>query len=493
MSVYDKSGQRIYFQREGSTYGKVYDPETELTAFTAVPANYPHWRKLDYIPDTLEPTLPFIEKIKEYDISDFKHASSIANGNIEPVEITIDMNAQGLEFLMYAIGAPAFSSHTQKIVQTITCIDETSGVDENDYFLLDVVQADNTLKHYLVWFNNGTGSAPSVTGINAANRVEIDISGGDKTANEIALLLETALEALTEITACTVSSANCEITTVVTNGAVLPARNGAASPGFTYSVSTFGSTTYTVTEDLTTALPSFTIHLEQQNNTSAEDIIWDLFGCVIEEITVNVAFGDKIVKYSVTISCPYAVEGNRCTNPPGRKQIATMGSMTALQESASNYIIQEGTTDRTPSTVEKVSLTIKNNVTFQSDISKNYKVEAFAGKRDVSMNIVGTTTEKELFNYWQGAYALSGSDYIPSGASDKLNTEFKLQRDATYDYLQISVYNWLLRDHNFKFVNVDEAVKSVDMSFEDGTADSNGRILDSTTYVSYIDRIVMVV
>ena len=75
-------GQKIYFQREGSTYGKVYDPESDQTAFTAVTATYAHWRKLDIVEDTFELPIPFIEKIKKYDLDAAKHPSAIIDGNI---------------------------------------------------------------------------------------------------------------------------------------------------------------------------------------------------------------------------------------------------------------------------------------------------------------------------------------------------------------------------------------------------------------------------
>ena len=68
--LYDKSGQDIFFQRESDTYGHIYDPEDSgITTWTQIPANYPHWRKLDYITDTFDPIIPMIEKLKIFDIT----------------------------------------------------------------------------------------------------------------------------------------------------------------------------------------------------------------------------------------------------------------------------------------------------------------------------------------------------------------------------------------------------------------------------------------
>lgn len=501
--VYDKSGQRLFFVREESEYGHPYDPEDALTKFTILAVDYPHWRRFDLIPESQDVVVPLIEKLKQYDISDSKHASAIFSGNIEPVEFTIDMSAQGLEFLPTSFGPPAYSSHGQKISQTITTIDETDGVTDGDYFLIDVIDT-NLVKHYAVWFDEqGAGQAkPTITGINATNVLAIDVSGGDKTATEIADLIETALEALDGITSA--DNVAAVITIVPANeGAVIQAHNGAASPGFSYAVTTWGSTTYSIVEALDTNLPSFTIHLEQRNTTTGEDIIWDLFGCVVDSIEVNVNFGGKIVKYSVTFKCPYALENTngRCTNPPPRKLINAFQTMEALKETNDNLLLQEGSTatkndhttgDRTPQTVDSVVLNIANNVTFKGDLSALYGVLAVASKRDITLKIVGATNEKKLLVYYQEKYKQDSGDWIPNSASGRLNTKFKLQRDATYDYINLSFYNWLLKEHNFVFVDVDEAIKSVDITLEDGSSDSNGRIIDGATFVSYIDRTIIV-
>ena len=492
VSIYDKSGQDIHLQRE-TTYGAIYDPESTETVWTKISSDYVHWRKLDYIPDTFDAALPIIEKLKVFDVGDSKHASAIQEGNIEPVEFTISMNAQGLEILMFTIGAPAFSTHNRKIVETISCLGSAS-ISDADYFLIDTIEADDSIKYYAIYFDTqGAEQAkPTISGIHADNVIDVDISAGALSATEVADLVEIELELLAGIT----SADNvAELITIVraNAGSVQPTRDGAAATDFTFNTTTLGSTTYTVTEALTTDLPSFTMHLEQRNATAAENIVWDLFGCVVDSVEVNVAFGDKVVKYSVTIKCPYAIEGDTATNLPGKKLIDGMPAMSSLQEGAAAYIIMDAAVDRTPSTVEKVLLTISNNVKFQPDIAAQYMKKAISTRRDVKLNIVGATHEKELFNWWQEKYKLSGTDYIPNGASGALNSVFKLQRDATYDYVSIAVHSWLLRDHNFSFVNVDDAIKMVDMLFEDGAANASGIMLDATTFVSPIDRILMIV
>lgn len=509
ITSYDKSGQRLFFQRE-TDYGGVYDPETALTPFTVIAADYPHWRRFDKIPEGVDVIVPLIEKIKQYDISDSKHASAIFSGNVEPAEFSIDVSAQALEFLVLSLtgnttgNKPTLTSHKQAMTQIINTVAESGNIVQGDYFLIDLIyDTDDSLTHFAVWMDtvgNGSTGKPTITGIHADNvlAADISVSTPTNTATEIADAIETILE--TKADHVTSADNVAEVITVISKsaGAIQQARNGAASPEFTYSVTTWGSSDYAIPEALDTSTPSFTIHAEQRNATEAEDIVWDLFGCVIETVTVNVNYADKIVTATVDFKCPYALENTngRCTNDPPKKYTNAFPTMSSLKEAASNYLIQEKTTDRTPETVDQVTLTITNNITFRSDLDKAYNILAVAGKRDVTLNIVGVTGEKELFTYWQEAYSYDATEvgWRPTSASTGLlNTKFKLQRDATYDYILISIRNWLLLEHNFHFMNVEEAVKSVDMTFEDGTADSNGRIIDDCDYVSYVDRSVIIV
>lgn len=495
--LYTKIGQRIYFQRE-QAYGEIYDPEAELTAFTSVPDDYPHWRRLDFIPEGVDMMIPFIEKIKGYDLADAKHPSAIFSGNITPQEFTIEMNAMGLEFLLFAIGTPAFSSGTRALIQTIKTLAKAS-ITDNDYFLLDIIVSDN-IEHHLFWFDVTTsGSAPTVTGINASNMHEVAIDGAT-TATDVAVILAGVIDGVSG--AGGASSVDVVTVTNTSNGACQPAHDGEAKTDFIFGVTTFGATNYTVTENTGYTLPSFTMRVEQINSGDAtEDLIYDLFGCVIEEIGVTINFEDKIVKASVVVKCPYALEntthGRADIHPPA-KNIDAFPTMLALKEATDNCLIQAGATatvnstdDLTPKQLEKVLLRIKNNVEFKPDIEKQYMDCAIAGKRDVEMEVTGLTDEKELFNYWQEKFKLSGSDWIPDDMTEKLNTTFRLERDTTYDYILISIYNWMVEEHNFHFVNVDEAVKYIDMKLTDGTADTNGRIIDSMTVVSPIDQCVM--
>ena len=497
---YQRIDQKVYFQRE-VTYGSIYDPETEIAAWTIVPADYAHWRRLDKVPDAVDFTLPFISKDKIYDIGDGKHPSMIASGNIEPQEFTIETVGQTLEFLALAMGHPAYSSHGRVHVENITCVAKSAMTDV-DYFLFDVIDT-NVIKSFCVWFDISTGQvAPTITGINAANRIEVPLDGAADTSTGTADAIKTAINtAAIGITAT--NSGGVLILTHDNSGAVRPAQEGAATTGFSFgNVTTWGATTFTEAEGTGYSLPTFTFQVEQKNAASAEDIVYNLFGCVIESAEILVDFGEKIVKGNFTFKTPYALENSNgiATNVPVLKKIAAFPTMETLKESADNYLVQMPVTvaattmtDLTPKSVERVAIKIVNNIEFKSDIAYRYGQFAIAGKREVSMNIVGFSDEKELFKFWQEAYVANGGDWIPTNATGRLNTKFKLQRNATYDYILMSVYNWLVEEHNLHFQNIDEGIKGVDITLTGSTPDSNGRIIDSMTMVTPADIVILTI
>jgi len=503
MSIYEKAGQKIYFQRE-VTYGSIFDPDAEIEPWVAVDTDYPHWHRLDTIEDSFNVGIPFIEKLRKFDLDAAKHPSGVFDGNYEPIELAFDMTAQALEFLPLSIGAPTVTSSGQAMVQHLKCGSKTNGeIIHESSFIVDVMLTGGTIEHYCFYYDvDGGGAAPDITGLTDYNVLAVS---GATTAASVATIVKNIIDAKTDVSA----EIHAQYTDVVVvtgdiNGAVNQAFElvNEGVTGMQFNIVTYGSTLYTVTEDITTTLPSFTFHIEHRNATSAEDLVYDLFGCVVNSININVAYGDQVALYNVTFKCPYGVSTTRALNPPPKKYIPGYPSMSSMKEAADEYLVQEdglstttGSTlqmiDRTPTQVDSVSLTINNNVEFKGDISKRFKNLACAGKRDITLQIIGNTTEKELFQYFLEAFTNDGTDFYPSNAAGRLNSVWKLQRDATYDYIKITFYNWLMSDHNFSFVSVDDAVKAVDITFIDSNGDSNGRVITGFTFASRVDRTVM--
>jgi len=470
-------------------YGEHYDPEDEHAAWTAISASFPHVIPIDIIKDSFDYDVPKILKEKIYAIGGGKHPTVIANTKQEPVEITFDTQMQSALFLAYAIGSVA-STGTRAEITEITCPAESGNISQGDYFLINGIDGSGE-EHFAVWMDtagDGSTGKPTIAGIAADHVLAANISGSTptSTAIQIATAVQTILDADGAFGAANGGGTLAVVTvTNAANGAVRDARDSGVAPcGISVNVTTQGVSTHTVTENVTVKLPSFTIHIEQQNReASAEDIIIDLFGCVVDNIEVNVDYEEGIVGASVTLKCPHYAIGNKLTNPPPYASLLEPHVWKNLQESASNYLLQEGTTDKTPDSVNSVTLTIANNVNFQPDIGYRYNRYHVAGKRDVSLNMIGFSTTKDTWEYFLDTWDNVNQRY--SSASGRLNSKFKLERTATYDYLDLSVYNWLLEEHNHNIVSIDDGIKGIDFTLTNATPDSNRRIIDSFSIVDY--------
>lgn len=115
-------------------------------------------------------------------------------------------------------------------VQTIVFVGDTSGSLKSTYFLLG--DAADAHKYY-VWFDNGSGVDPAVSGRTGVKITYTD----DDTATTLAGLAETAIAALNSTNSFTASAVTGTLT--VTNkvgGWFTPMTDGAAATGFTFAV-----------------------------------------------------------------------------------------------------------------------------------------------------------------------------------------------------------------------------------------------------------------
>lgn len=478
---YKQPDQSIYIVDE-HTYGEHYDPETEHAAWIAIAATFPHVIPVNVITDSFDYDIPKILKEKIFAIGGGKHASMVVNTIQEPVEVSFETKMQNPVFLAYAIGDTA-STGTRAEISTVTCLAKGSCV-QDSYFLINDLDASGE-KHYAIWIDvSGSGSKPTIAGINASNVIQANISG-DTTDVQVATTVTTAINTTSSITATNGGGTLAVVTCTNDNdGAVRDVRDsGTVATGFSFAVTTQGANTHTVTEETGFDLPSFTMHIEQRNTDSNEDIIVDLFGCVITNYELTVDYGDKIVKESVTLKTVNFALGNRLTNAPAKVHLIEPHTWVNLK-GTSNYILREGVTDKTPEIVKKTVLKITNEVEFQPELESRYPQTVTCGKKEVTLNIVGHTKKRDTFDYYRDTWDTANNRY--SSASGRLNTQFKLERDATYDYMLISVYNWLIEEHNHHVFNVDDKMKSLDITLTEATPDSNLRIIDSFTIVDYL-------
>jgi len=480
MVTYEQKDQKIFMVNESS-----YLTPYQGTSVTALGATYPFCQRVNIIPDGADIPIPKIKKKRIYDIDAGKHPSDIANTIQEPVDITLETYALFPTFLAYAIGASVTTHGSiRKEVTDITCVGEAA-ITQGDYFFLWAINSDGDVVCNAVWFDiDDAGSgAPDITGV---TNIEVDIAGDD-TAENVATKLKTKLNnednygAGVDGAVVTITNANY--------GAVPDARDSVSATGFTFSTTTQGVSTHTITEEISRTLKSFTLHVEQSHDSGATyDIIYDLFGCVIDSYELEIDFSEEVVKERVGIKCPHYAVGNKLTNPPTKWAVDVFSFGDAV-ESASNYLLMESVTDRTPSMVNKMKLSIENNVKMQSEYGYQYRRHAVAGKRDVKMNIIGFIEDRELWDFYKDTWDQANNRL--STASGRLNSKIKLQRDATYDYFVLSVYNWLPEEHNAHLSNIDESIKGIDLTLDDATPDANKRIFDSFSIVNQVSKIDM--
>ena len=483
--LYEISDQKVYMVREG-TYLTPY----QGTKVTALTAKYPHLIPLNIVPSGFDYSLPRRLHQKLWGIGSGKHPSMIVNTKQEPVTFSIDTNMQNALMLSYAVaggsGCVTPSGSTYQ-VGTITCVAEAS-MTNSGYFFLDVTDEDGTQDHYEIWTDvNSGGSSPAVGFGCTATEFDVATSA---TANTNATNLATLIDNLDHVGA----SATDNVVTVTAaeglGGAAINMRDGAVATGMAFATTTKGVTTHTVVEGTGRTLGSFTLHIEQAQDTAAESIYLDLFGCVVSSHTTTIDYEEGLVKESVEITCPHYAISVAITNlPPQHDTDHPPHAWVNLTEAASKYLLMTGTTDVTPKIVTKTELKIVNELTIKPEIGYSYAQHVVATKRNVTLNIVGNADDSDrltdFIDTWTNNSVSPASSYYTTLAA-RLNSVVKLQRDSTTDYFELSVYNWIIDEHALRITPIDEGLVGFDMTLSGATPDANKRIIPTLVIVDYI-------
>lgn len=473
---YQELDQRLFIVDEGS-YGYAYDPESTSAVWTALVASFPHVIPINIVTDSFDYDLPKRLKEKIYAIGGGRHPSMIVDTIQDPIDVSFDTKMQHPVFMSYAIGTETSVAGAVAEIATVTPVQKSDCV-QDSYFLLNDLVSGSGEKHYAIWIDvSGAGSKPTIAGIHANNVLQVDLNL-DASDQDVSDRMVIAINTTTSITAD--NSAGTVVPITCTNdaaGAVRDVRDSGVTPTlFTFAVATQGTTTHSVAENITHTLPSFTFHVEQYNrNVAAESIYLDLFGCVVTDNEISIDFDEKIIKESVTFRSPHYSVGVLLTNPPRFIENIEPFIWGAFTEAASNYLLMEGTTDKTPDIVSKTSLKVTNDITFLPGIGINYASTVINKKREVSLNIVGFTQNRDTYDYWKDTWD-NVNEYYDT-ASGKLNTVFKVVRTATNDQFEIHVYNWLIEEHNHNVFNIDEGIKGLDITLTEATPYSDTRIL----------------
>ncbi|KKM80072.1 hypothetical protein LCGC14_1343570 [marine sediment metagenome] len=476
---YQEIDQKLFMVDEQS-YGYAYDPETDSAIWTKLAAAFPHVIPINIITDSFDYEIPRRLKEKIYAIGGGKHPAMVVDTVQDPVDISLETKLQNPLFMAYAIGdSTSTATGAVKEITEITFATVTDSSAQGKYFLMNGIDA-NGEEHWAFWLStSGDTGKPTIAGIATANIYAINISGvsdpTNPTGTEIGQAFITAADAADAYFGTPTGAAAIITVSGQTAGAVRDCRDSGVDPiGLTASVTTQGSSTHTITESTGYELPSFTFHIEQVNIISGDNIIIDLFGCIVTSCEITVDFSDKIVSEAVTFRSPHYAEGDLLTNPPPFIEAIEPYIWGALTEAASNYLLQEGTTDKTPTIVSKASFKIDNEVDFHPGIGVNYATFAVNKKREVSLNIVGFIQDKDLLEYFLNTWDTTNEVYT---GKSKLNTVFKLVRTATNDQFEIHIYNWIIEDHNNHIFNIDEGIKAIDLTLTGATPYTDKRLI----------------
>lgn len=475
MSFYQQKNIKAFIFPETSTYLTPLNG----TIITANPATYPWFERISLMPEGFDFDLPIRLREKRWGVGSGKHPSHIINTVNEPIEFSIDMEMQDARFIALATGTTS-SAGLRAAVTTITTV-AASAITQADYFLIYCIDGSGHCICNAVWFDidaAGTG-APSITG---ATNIEVDIASTD-TAAQVATKLKNVLDAEGNYgagvsdTVVTVTNAN--------NGAVPTLRDGAAATDFTFTTSTFGSSTQTVTEATGSSLPNFGMHVEYDNGS--EDIAVDLFGCVVVSEEVSIDYEEKVIKETVTIRCPYFALGNISTCPPPKRSV-NVNVWQEVVEDTGIYLLMSGSTDKTPAIVTAATLKIENDIELYPEIGVSYRTHVVTGTRTVSLNIIGFTQTNDLWTIWATDTWDNANGYYTTNAA-RLNTNLRIQRTATYDLWTIAIYNWLITEFEMKVFPIDDKIMGIDITLEGATPNSSGYIISSLSIVDYICKI----
>lgn len=444
---YERYEQSISITAE-SSYGTPHEDGSSNggTAWTALEAAYEDLKRINIIPSGTTVPLPKINKIKKYDISDSKYPSKVASGNRDPIRFTMDLELIYPVFLAYAVGT-ATTAKTQLVAAAAAASgDGTRVITFDGAADLGSVEAGDIAIVTGGTNDNGYYKIASVD--NDDDNVTVE-SRYDVFNNE--------------------SGIDCEIVDYWT---------------------------HTVQESKTSELESFTMHCEQGNpNAAAQDIVYDLFGCVIEEYRLTINKGNQTVKESVTIACPACAYSTANMNTGSdisdslpddiyawNDLLEDVSSSDGMSKTTTMYLIQSDgspATNLTPTALENVELTVSNGITFLPDLEKRHMVYAVATTRSVAFTLSGYITTKTLLTYWEEVWDESVRG--PNTAGAALQGCVYLER-ASDDYIFIPINNLMIDEHSMEFSSIDEGIKGADMTFTAGTpmAGASGRLFYCT-------------
>ena len=217
--------------------------------------------------------------------------SGVGEGNNETVVLESQFSIgagnipnASINFLMIPrIGGDVVTTYTETEVFVITCPADVSSSLNNTYFEFDIQLDANTIKKYFVWFNvGGAGVEPTPVVPYGGARTAVPVAiAEDATANTVADAVNTAIDALTDVSSANTGAPSAIVTVTLDNaGAVDDAHD--VNSGCTFSITTQGRTKVVITFDAD-SYEQQNFGFQVQRSQGAYDTIYTLTGCSIAE------------------------------------------------------------------------------------------------------------------------------------------------------------------------------------------------------------------
>lgn len=473
MGFYDQKDQTISMANESAfrTTGSGKD-----TAIAAGVATY----GLPILVTNADIPIPIRVREEIHGVGSGKYPSKIINKTNEPINFTLEGPMLLGTFLSYAVGQSYTSTAAQPEITRVDCIADVAGSLNNKYFVIYDGATD-----YGVWLDvdNG-GSDPTGAGITG---IEVDISAND-TAATIAAAINTTVGGHAEFTT-TYTATQDHIEIYPTGGVVAEIDAYDVDTDFRVFVIEQGTPATTLAhrflENADYQMDSFTVHVEQR--LSGQDILYDMIGCVVDTLDIEFNKDAGTVNCSVGIKAAGYVAGTAQTTPPAELAVEPFvwGDLDNSTKTSWYRLLDEQGTERAPTSIESIKLTINNNVEFVPGIGDPIGAYAKSGKREILLNIVGFIENKTLYDYWRGTF--DNANERMNSASSKMSGLIRLERTAITDVLTIFLHNIYLAEHDCHIQSIDESIKAVDMTLRAAQPDVDKRQIyaneiTSTTY-----------
>ena len=95
--------------------------------------------------------------------------------------------------------------------------------------------------------------------------------------------------------------------------------------------------------------------------------------------------------------------------------VASFGNFKEVSGS-NEYVIRAGTTDKTPAILNKMTLSIENELELYPEIGYNYRQNVICGKRNISMNLIGFIQTNDIWTAWKDTWDDTSGYYTTIGS-----------------------------------------------------------------------------